>query len=218
MKKYFLKGRTILILSVITLIFASCNTARIYENADFSYYISNHKTLAVIPPSVKVLPSKYETPEKRKNMEDIYPYTIQENMNSWFLKYHQLRAFHVKVQDIEKTNSTLKKIGYPNGEGKNMTFEELAQVLGVDALLLSDWTIEHYKNTGGGIAMLVMFPICPIVFIPTGIMALCTIQQRNNVVMKLIDGKTGDKIWQFDDNNISNYKKLCKTVPYFYWQ
>ncbi|MCX8020334.1 MAG: hypothetical protein N2747_07575 [Chitinophagaceae bacterium] len=59
-------------------------------------------------------------------------------MYAWLLRRKDQGKMDVEVLDVETTNSKLQKAGYPD---KPMSPAELAEVLGVDGIISSNFSL-----------------------------------------------------------------------------
>lgn len=224
LKIIFLRSKQFLILAIIALVFSSCAT-KIYTRADATRYTMKHESLAIIPPKVKIEINKKDDAEKRQakqEQEKIEVQNAQHEQYARLLKFIQKGKIHVEIQDIEKTNAILLKIGCPLGDC-DMTPEQLAQALGVDAILQSNYVFSSQKNVAYGIVYAVIFfPYGT----PLGIMMACYPTNRADLNIKLFDGNTGYLIYSYNDKlgglnaklvDITDLatKKAGKKSPYY---
>ncbi|MFT4153746.1 hypothetical protein [Parafilimonas sp.] len=219
----FLKIRTTLIPAVIVILFTSCS-AKIYTKKDATRYTSKHNTVAIIPPKVKIEVRKRDNDEKRKakqEQEVIESQNAQNEEYSRLLQFVRKGKMHLEIQDIEKTNAILLKINCPNGDC-GMAPEQLAQALGVDAIIESNYVFSSQKNIGLGITYaIIFFPYLT----PLGIMMACSPTNRADLNIKLVDGTTGYLLYSYN-NKLSRLnkkfvdivdkatKKAGKKIPY----
>jgi hypothetical protein len=203
--------------------FASCSTAKIYTKPDVMSYTRQHKTLAIVPPKVHCEPNEHESVESVNEREKALSINAQNTMFNNFYKYGQKKGhIYIDVQDVEKTNKLLEKFGCPYGNC-TMTPEELADALGVDALIMTDGDLEriYARNVGYGIVYaIVFFPYGT----PLGIMLACQKTGLGTVNLKLYDGKSGSLLWTYSDkysfqklgeDEIFMMKRAVKKCPYY---
>ena len=203
--------------------FASCSTAKIYTKPDVMAYATKHKTLAILPPEVKIEIKKNEKIENKQEQEKVEAINAQNELYSRLLAFVQKRNIHLEIQDIEKTNAALLKNGYANEAVVKMTPEELAETLGVDAILQSNYMFSYQKNVGLGIAYaIVFFPYGT----PWGIMVASKPTNFVDVNMRFYDGTTGTLLYSYNDKfgglNAKYIilidkatKKVVKKSPYY---
>jgi hypothetical protein len=217
--------REIILLAVVAILFASCSTAKIYTKPDALSYTMKHRTVAIVPATKTVIPTKYTNKLKATVFSTTNSTQIQEDMTSQWYQFIQKGKMRIDVQNIEKTNRILEEFGYPDGDGANMSPKELAEILGVDAVLFTNCQLMAYKNVSGGVTMILLGLVAtPLIFGPAyivlGIVEMTTVHESNGVVMKLYDGKTGDLLWNYNNKFIDKnagdiMKKAGKKMPYY---
>jgi hypothetical protein len=211
-------SRVLFCLSVcILLLSTSCRTAKIYTKPNVSAYTTKHKTLAILPVTKHVIPTRYSNSVKATLFSNAEPFQTQEDMASAFYKFIQKGRMHIEIQDVEKTNRILKQIGFFENSTTSMSSQELAEILGVDALLLTNCQLRAYKNVAGGIALAIAgFPYLTV----WGIMECLTVHETNEVVIKLYDGATNELLWNYNHKFLDMepeaiIKKTGKKMPYY---
>ena len=113
----------------------------------------NHKTLAILPPRVNIeTKGNLETKQAQEMTETV---NAQNEIYSRFLDFAQKGKIFLEIQAIEKTNAAFLETGYPY----NTPPEELAKVLGVDAILFTDCVFSRKTFHGEWLAYAVLtFP------------------------------------------------------------
>ena len=96
------------------------------------------------------------------------------------------------VQDIEKTNALLKKNDLIDKLSETSP-EELAKLLGVDAVIKCSYSYQKTKSEGGAIVLTLL------VGFGTGSVA------TGALTMQINDGKDGSLVWRF-------YKQMAEDV------
>jgi uncharacterized lipoprotein YmbA len=143
------------LLSAFTLLLVSCGTNKaVYQSPDFEQKTSRHKTVAILPVQLiqtgHVAKNTSETDIKAANEK--WGYVFQESLQSFILKQTQKnkKGQLVSFQSTQKTNALLKEraLTIENLYGKQP--EEIAQLLGVDAVIMT--TMNHNKNFSDGVA------------------------------------------------------------------
>ena len=110
---------------------------------------------------------------------------FQKEMYAWFLKRFSQNNVSQEIQDIETTNTKLKRAGYPE---KELTKSEICAVLGVDAVISSDYVMTKPMPQGVAVAASVLLDY----------------EGTTNEItanMNIYDKKT-DKIFASDQKNI----------------
>ncbi len=173
-------------LAAFTLI--SCGP-KIYKSASFDTALARHKTVAILPAAVstKLRPNEAKriTPEQLDDMNEKTGYAIQDKMYSWFLRRSEKFQYTVIFQDVTRTNALLKQanISYNDLAAKDRT--ELAQLLGVDAVLQNRSDMDKPMSEGAAVAVGVVFGVWG---------------NTNSVqtTINIHDGKTGNLLWKYD--------------------
>lgn len=185
-----------IILSIFLLSFGMLSFAQdkqIYEIPNMNEIISTHKTVAVLPFNATIgyrkLPKDYDA-VANKEAELKLGYDMQSGMYTFLLR--KSSDYTVVVQDVEKTNALLKKNNLIDKLAET-TPEELAVILGVDAVIKCSYSYQKTKSEGGAIALTLL------VGFGTGSVA------TGALTMQINDGKNGDLVWRF-------YKQMVEDV------
>ena len=107
----------------------------IYTSRNFKELSSHHETIAIIPFNTKLQLEDPISTFRLQELEQQEAYTVQDALETYFLKRKKRKKFTVEFQDIQETNAILKK--------NNITFDnidtyspvELCKVLGVDGVI-----------------------------------------------------------------------------------
>lgn len=137
--------KNFLFISVIFLLM-SC-AANVYTSPDAHRFVARQKKIAILPPNITMqsgqFTGKFEQSKENETLQ------IQNAMFSWFLKRLGKSASFKEIQDVETTNNKLKKANYPD---KDFTKAELCEILGVDAVIGSQYTLTKPMPQGVAIA------------------------------------------------------------------
>ncbi len=201
---------------LIGLVLTSCGP-KIYKSTEFDTALSRHKKVAILPADVttRLRPNeaKKVSAEQLDQMNEKTGLAIQDKMYSWFLRRSEKFQYTVSFQDITRTNALLKQagIGYEDLGTKDRT--ELAQLLGVDAVLQNKSSMDKPMSDGAAVAVGVLFGVWG---------------NTNSVqtTINIHDGKSGDLLWKYDyqasgsvgssANNLVNalMRNASKKFPY----
>ena len=140
---------------VSTSILAQTN---LYENPKFDAIAKNHQSIGIIPfkATVKLRPKQIAkmSPEQFKRLEISEGKSIQTAMYSWFLKRKKIgNLLSIEVQDHNKTMALLGKEGITQENLSNYTQEEIAKILGVDALISGTYNTNKPMSEGASVAL-----------------------------------------------------------------
>lgn len=127
----------------------------LYQNPEFDQLTANHKIIAIIPfqASVNLRPKQMKemTAAQMQELEESEGLSIQSAMYSWFLKRKKRGDLEVDLQDPKRTNALLHK-----AEIKDInlhTSEEIAEILGVDAVISGTFETDKPMSDGASIAL-----------------------------------------------------------------
>jgi hypothetical protein len=130
---------------------------KVYTAPNAAAATAAHSVIAIIPPVVSIKGRKKDDPEALRRAAEADVYTFQQEMYSWMLRRKQQGKIRgVEIMDPETTNAKLAKAGYTN-EDRTMTPAELANALGVDAVITSKFNTTKPMSEGAAVALGVLF-------------------------------------------------------------
>lgn len=192
-----LTGRGLIFFIIIPILFASC-TAKIYTKSDAKSYTMRYKTLAILPPKIKIEVKGDDNIATKQEQEKTEALNAQNEMYSRMLTLVQKRKVNLDIQDIEHTNAALLKMGYSDSTDTKIIPEQLAQALGVDAVLQSDYVFSQRRNVAGGILVAIVFFPYGTVY---GIIMAVSPTRFADVNMRLYDGKSGSLLYSYNNKH-----------------
>ncbi|WP_295129164.1 hypothetical protein [uncultured Chitinophaga sp.] len=165
----------------------------------------NHDKIAILPFHFEGLGTR-----GKKTVEDVQQHDMEKSLNCQERLYNVLTEnkdrLLVDIQEWETTNDLLKKGNIDLRKAFVMDKMKLCQLLGVDAILVAEMkekVVPAYNRT--------TYNPGTNSYSPRN-----TTDQVNYVYVTFFDGKTGHKIWQWDDINNplnwSNTKRLDKAL------
>ena len=174
--------------TLIAFLLLSCGP-KIYKSSEFDTAFAKHKTVAILPAEVtsRLRPNeaKKVTAEQIEEQNEKTGYDIQDKMYSWFLRRSEKFKYTVTFQDVSRTNALLKKAGmnYKNLSTKDKV--EIAQVLGVDAVIQNRSSMDKPMSEGAAVALGLLVGVWG---------------STNNVqtTINIHDGKSGSLLWKYD--------------------
>lgn len=187
---------------------------QIFESKDLTSRIKEHKTVAILPFPTKISYKKQPknfSLEANKAQEEAMANNIQTSMYTFLLR--KLSDYKVSFQDVDKTNILLKKAGVSD-KLDAMTKDELAQILGVDAIISGKFEQEQSKSEAGAIASAVLFG------------GFGGKTGSGTLTLTINDAKDGELLWRFfhtmDDNVMTStddlvermMRKVSRNFPY----
>lgn len=190
MKNFF---KILFVSSFFTTFISYSQDKQIFESPKMGEYISTHKTVAILPfdatISYRKQPKDFNA-EANKEAEVKLGYDMQSGMYTYLLR--KTDDYTVEVQDVERTNTLLKKNNLIEKLDET-TPEELAKILGVDAVIKCSYGYQKTKSEGGAIALTLL------VGFGTGSVA------TGALTMQIYDAKDGQLVWRF-------YKQMVEDV------
>lgn len=131
-----------------TILFSSC--AKVFYSPDAFTLARSQKIIAIIPPTVSIAASKKIDAESLKEQQKTESINFQNEMYSWMLKGKMRGKLSQEKQEIGTTNAKLKKAGYPETP---LTTAELCDVLGVDGIITSNYSLSKPISEGAAVAV-----------------------------------------------------------------
>ena len=133
-------------------------------------------------------------------------------MYDWMLKRQRKGQFvaDIQIQDVVKTNETLEAAGFFDGQA--YTNKEVCELLGVDAILFSTYTLDVPFDVGTVATAVLLDDWNP--------------HQRTTVDLSIYDNKEQELIWNYKNKlrtTVSNpdqfvtsfMQNASKKMPYF---
>lgn len=130
---------------------------RLYQDPSFPAIAKKHNKIAILPfdATVSLRPKQMEgmTTEQLNKLGEDEGYNIQQSMYSWFLTRKQRGEMIVEVQNPIETNALLERnnAGYYSLNTK--TPKELAEILGVDAVIMGKFETSKPMSEGASVAL-----------------------------------------------------------------
>jgi hypothetical protein len=208
MKKLLLLGL------LISLTFPIYSQKQIFESPNLISEIKLHKTVAILPFEVKLTYKKQPknfSAEANRNQEISMSKSIQSSMYTFLLR--KIDDYSVSFQEVDKTNILLKKAGIAD-KLDEYTKDEIAKILGVDAVIGGVFENEQSKSEAGAIASAILFG------------GLGGKTGSGSLTMAINNGSSGELLWRFfktmddgiatstDDIVESMMRKVSRNFPY----
>ena len=208
-----------LLLSLISLSALSFGQAfegskQIFESPKMKSMVDAHKIVAIIPYNVSITykkqPKNFNV-EANRDQEKTMSKSIQSSMYTFLLR--KGKDYKVTFQDVDKTNILLKKAGMID-KLDEFTKDEIAKVLGVDAVIGGRYETEQTKSEGAAIASSILFG------------GLGGKTGTGSLTLTLNNGIDGELLWRFfktmDDGIMSStddliermMRKVSRNFPY----
>ena len=168
---------------ILSLSFGACAT--IYQPPQFYEMRQRHRLVAVLPFDVSISSTRLPkgmTIEMLKEMEKDEGFGTQALFYSRFLK--NSADFDVAFQDVDRTNALLaqNKMGYE--ELRTALKEDLAKLLGVDAVISGKIQREKPMSEGAAIAVGILI-------------GFWGATNKVNIDLSIHDAATGELFWKY---------------------
>lgn len=141
--------KSIILLFMLAFVLQNC--ARIFSTPDARSLAQSQKIIAIAPPRVSIAAKKNIDGAALIEQQKTESVNFQREMYSWMLKRKMQGNITVEIQDVETTIALLKKEMV--NEDKNLTPEEMCQILGVDGILTSNYSLSKPMSEGAAIAV-----------------------------------------------------------------
>ena len=176
------------LVALATALLTACGP-KIYLANDFAAYAPKHKVVAVLPAAVtmELRPNqaKRTSAEQQRDAEFKTGLDFQERIYAWLLRRSQQRGFTVQFQDVMQTNAKLRESGIPFEELRAHSPQELAQILGVDAVLTTSVRTTKPMSDGAAIAVGVL-------------VGAWGATNQANITVDIHDVQDGKLLWKYD--------------------
>jgi hypothetical protein len=197
------------------MLLAGCGPT-IYKTTGFEQLTATHKTAAILPVAthIKLKPRQMRKTDSAwlKQEEERVGLAMQQEMYNWFLKRGD--NYTISFMDITKTNEILLGAGIKYAEIETKTNIELAELLGVDVVILTSAAMGKQKSDGA---------------VATEVFLLGPQNVRNNKVeifISAFDAAQGGVVWRYEHEDAgyiletnnqlfdAMMKKAAKKFPY----
>ena len=154
-----------LLLLLTLVVFSSTAIAQtnLYEHPDFDELTKEHTEIAILPfkTQVKLRPKQIKAMKEgdMEKLEKAESEGLQSGMHSWFLKRKKRGSMKIDVQDPKRTNALLKKQGITYENIHDQLPEDIAKILGVNAVITGDYETNKPLSDGASIALGFVFGV-----------------------------------------------------------
>ena len=175
--------KTILLAGACILTLASCAT--VYHSPQFYEMRPKHRLVALLPFDVSISSTRLPkgmTIEMLREMEKDEGYGTQSLFYARFLR--RSADFAVSFQDVDKTNAILAQNNIEFAALRTITKEDLARILGVDAVISGKIQREKPMSEAAAIAVGVLI-------------GFWGSTNKVNVDLTIHDGASGELFWKY---------------------
>ena len=201
--------KSVFLFVVVAVMLQSC--AKIFYTPDARSLAQNQRINAIAPPKVAIAAKKNIDGAALVEQQKTESVNFQREMYSWMLKRKMQGTISVEIQDVETTIALLTKSGI-NG-GKILTPDETCQLLGVDGIITSNYSLSKPMSEGAAIAV--------------GVLSGTTgVTNEATVSLSIHDAGTKKMIWNYDQKLSSSLgtparlvddlmRQASRKMPYF---
>lgn len=173
-------------LVLITLVFVGFSCApRIYEAPNMEAQISRHRVVAVLPASVSIKGRPQDDPEALRQYAENDRVNFQTQIIGWMLRRKQQGRVRVSIMDQATTNARLTEAGYFDEGGNTNTPAELASILDVDGIVLSNFRLTKPMSDGANIAVGLLLGVWGNA-------------NQTEATLDIHDGRSGELLWNYN--------------------
>lgn len=135
-------------LIIFSIFLSSCATVYMAPNA--RQQAINHEVVAILRPKVSIKARRKDNIDAIKESQKTSAIEFQQEIYSYMLKRKGRGQMIVNIQDVDETNAILNKNEI---DIHALTSAELCEILGVDAVITSNFSLSKPMSTGGAIAL-----------------------------------------------------------------
>ncbi|SNR42119.1 hypothetical protein SAMN06269173_102271 [Hymenobacter mucosus] len=173
---------------LVSVLFTACGPS-IYMAQDFRSYAPKHKTVAILPAAVtmQLRPNQARrmSTEQLRATEQQSGIDFQEKIYAWLLRRSQQRGYTVQFQDIMQTNTRLRESNIPYTELRSHSPQELAKILGVDAVLTTSVRTSKPMSDGAAVAVGLL-------------VGAWGATNQANITVNIHESDAGKLLWKYD--------------------
>ena len=178
----------LLAFTLATLWLTACGPS-IYLAQDFRSYAPKHKTVAIIPAAVTMQlrpnQARNTSAEQMQKLENQSGIDFQERIYAWLLRRSNDRGYTVQFQDVVQTNALLRESGIPYSELRTHSAQELAKILGVDAVLTTSVRTSKPMSDGAAVAVGLL-------------VGAWGATNQANITVNIHESDAGKLLWKYD--------------------
>lgn len=193
----------------ITFLLQSC--AKIFYTPDATPLARAQKIVAIAPPKVSIAARKNIDGNALIEQQKTESVNFQREMYGWMLKRKMQGTIFVDIQDVETTNAKLANAGF--GNEQILTPDDMCNILGVDGILTSNYSLSKPMSEGAAIASALL-------------VGFWGATNEATVSLSIHDQSANKMIWNFDHRLSSSLgsparlvdvlmRQASREMPYF---
>ena len=196
--------KKLLVSGLVLLILVGCATT--YTTENFADYQSAHKTVAIVPFVVSMSSGNRGKEITKADLiaeEETQALNFQRAVYTEFLEKVEKKKVTVAFQDIDDTNTRIRRAGGFDEQGKiNLTKKELGELLGVDAVISGSMILSKPMGTGAAVV--------------TTLLVGWGKSNEAKINLTIHDSESGTLVWSYDHTAsggvISSSEQLAKSL------
>jgi hypothetical protein len=203
--------KNLLLCVLLITLFSSCGGKNYYLSPSFKSKAQAHKTIAVLPYAVMTngTQPKDLTPERKLKIEEEEALAFQQSLYNSLTS--NLGKSRLQIQLPNKTNNLLRAKGISLTRVAQSNPEDLAKMLGVDAVVFATVIKNRYLDdlTSAGISA----GSRVLSFATKGLVEGAS-SKTNDVKLtcSLIEARDGDVLWKIDGDATADWSKTANVV------
>lgn len=179
-----MRVQSIVFATFLVLSLFSCGP-RVYEAPEAASRTAAHNLIAVLPAEVTIKGRPNDDPEVLAQLAYAEQTNFQYEIIGWMFHRKQQGRMYVDVLDAQTTNARLTEAGYFEEYGASRSPAEWAGIIGVDAIITSNFQLSKPMSDGANLA----------VGLVTGFWGAAN---RTDVAMNVFDAESGRLLWNYD--------------------
>jgi hypothetical protein len=202
--------------SLIVVISTGCGNTLRYASRDIDARTIGHQQVAIVPPVISYTgPIPGDLSKEDQIAIDVGESRMYQNSLYNFLLRKSYKNVRVDMQPIEKTNSLLRDAGINTHESWRMQPQELAEVLGVDAVIRLQVDESRYMSDMAGLGIDAGRAVINSIFFgpsvyPFPVPVTRTADIRSSC--SIFDARDGSLIWKMGVIRSTNWSRLPEMV------
>jgi hypothetical protein len=145
--------KSIVILFGLAILLQGC--AKIFYTQDAASLARSQNIIAIAPPSVSIAAKKNIDGLALIEQQKTESANFQKEMYSWLLRRKMQGTISAEIQDVETTNAKLANAAL--NEGQVLTPVDMCNILGVDGIMTSNYSLSKPMSEGAAIATALLF-------------------------------------------------------------
>lgn len=150
--------------------------------------------MAILPADVTIRlrpnQARYTSDEQQRDMQNQTGREYQEKIYAWLLRRSQERGYTVQFQDVRQTLARLHESDISQEQVRAHAPQELAKLLGVDAVLTTSVLTTKPMSEGAAVALGVAGALMGGAIIGT--------TNQANITVNIHEAEAGKLLWRYD--------------------